>query len=374
MPDRAHARRCTPIRRLRPAAWLAAAALLIAAGPARGEFLPASDARFRYEGRFDLSDPGAPVVIWQASRILIDFEGDTLGLRFSDASDQCFFNATIDGRTSRVGLRSGKPAEGETFAGLGSGRHSLELFKRSEASAGRVRFLGIDLAPGDRAWAAPAPAYRLAVEFIGDSITAGACDEDGAADQWDDRSTHNNATSYGALVCRALGADYRNIAVSGMGVAMGWTSVKAGEVWDRLYPTADSAKAPPDGWVPAVVFVNLGENDDSYPHAHHLPFPAAFADRYVDLVHAVRRAWPSATIVALRGGMYGGSQSQPLIQAWAAAVSRLEADDPRVSHYVFRHWTPAHPRDSDHRAMADELVAWLAAQGFMRGYPLAAAR
>ena len=41
--------------------------------------IPATDARFRYEGRFDFSDSNAPVIVWQASRISLDFEGDEIG-------------------------------------------------------------------------------------------------------------------------------------------------------------------------------------------------------------------------------------------------------------------------------------------------------
>jgi hypothetical protein len=66
--------------------------------------------------------------------------------------------------------------------------------------------------------------------------------------------------------------------------------------------------------------------------------------------------------------MYGGSQSEPLRLAWTAAVARLEASDPAIRHYVFEHWTSLHPRVADHRAMADELVAWLRRQDFMAAY------
>jgi phospholipase/lecithinase/hemolysin len=70
--------------------------------------------------------------------------------------------------------------------------------------------------------------------------------------------------------------------------------------------------------------------------------------------------------------MFGGSQSEPLRLAWEAAVSRLEPADPKVSHFVFQHWTSTHPRVADHRAMADELIAWLRRQDFMRPYPAVA--
>ena len=196
--------------------------------------------RFRYEGRFDFSDSNAPVVIWQASRISIDFEGDAIRLLFDDAKGQCFFNAQVDGSNTVVEIREGTPAQPAALSGFGAGRHHLTLFKRSEADAGTVRFRGIEIAPTAKAWLPAPPDYKLAMEFIGDSITVGACNEDGATDQWDNRRTHNAAFSFATLTAEAFNADYRNIAVSGMGVATGWVDMKAGEIWDRLYPNTNS--------------------------------------------------------------------------------------------------------------------------------------
>ncbi|MGO8838334.1 MAG: GDSL-type esterase/lipase family protein [Limisphaerales bacterium] len=330
--------------------------------------VPATDARFRYEGRFDFSDSNAPVVIWQASRISLDFTGDALALLLDDAKGQCFFNATVDGSNTVVEIREGQPVRPATLTGFGPGRHHLVLFKRSEADAGTVRFQGVVLTDGAQVWSPPPPAYRLRMEFFGDSITVGACNEDGPADQWDNRRTHNAGLSYAAVTAEAFSADYRNIAVSGMGIAAGWVDKKAGEVWDKSRPNPASPRANLTNWVPQVVFVNFGENDDSYPKAHGQPFPAGFTDGYVALVHAIRAAYPGAHIVLLRGGMYGGAQSEPFRLAWESAVSQLEAADPAISHFVFTHWTHTHPRVADDRAMADELIAWLKQQSFMQPY------
>ncbi len=330
--------------------------------------IPASDPRFRYEGRFDFSDTNSPVVIWQASRISLDFEGNTLGLDFDNAKGQCFFNATVDGSNTVVEIREGKPVTPATFDGFGTGRHHLMLFKRSEADAGTVHFRGIELASDEKVCAPPAPAYRLRMEYFGDSITVGACNEDGPADQWETRRTHNAAFSYAALIADAFSADCRNIAVSGMGIATGWVDKKAGEVWDRIYPSPASTRADLTNWVPQVVFVNFGENDDSYPRAHGQSFPTNFTDGYLALVHAIRAAYPTAHIVLLRGGMYGGAQSEPFRTAWEAAVTQLEAADRGISHFVFTHWTHTHPRVVDDRAMADELIAWLKQQPFMQAF------
>jgi lysophospholipase L1-like esterase len=325
-----------------------------------------SDSHFRYDGRFDFTDPAAPVVIWEASTIAIDFDGDRANLRFSGVTGQVFFDETVDGATTILGLREASPQKVLPVAVSGSGRHHLELFKRSEASAGTVRFNGIDVAPGSRVYSAAVPAYRMKMEFIGDSITAGACDEDGPNDQWDDRGTHDAAYSWAAVTAAEFSADYRNISISGIGLAAGFDDVLMGQVWDRTYPTAASVKADLGKWTPDVVLVLLGDNDDSFPRAHSLPFPATFGERYAALVHAIRNAYPKASIVLLNGAMWAGTHSRELEAAWGSAVATLEAKDPGISHYTFIHWTMNHPRVADHRALATELDAWLRNQNFMK--------
>ncbi len=339
----------------------------VPAQTAAREFIPASDARFHYEGRFDSADPAGPVVVWQGSRISLDFAGASLALRFANATGQNFFNAGIDGVNTIVAVPEGADRRVE-LAPAGLGRHHLVLFKRSEAAKGQVRFTGVEIAAGARAWAAPAPDYRLRMEFFGDSITVGACNEDGATDQWEDFRTHNNALSYATLTAAAFSADYRCMAVSGMGIATGWVEVKAGQVWDRVYPRPDAPRTDLQAWQPEVVFINLGENDDSFPRAHGRPFPAEYTSGYVALVQAIRAAYPRTHFVLLRGAMSGGAQSEPFRAAWTAAVQQLEAGDAAVSHFVFTHWSVTHPRVSDHRAMADELTTWLQRQPFMRKF------
>jgi lysophospholipase L1-like esterase len=332
-------------------------------------FVSAADSRFRYEGRFDRTDLAAPVVVWQGSRICIDFTGDQLAFRFDGLSGQNFFDVHVDDAQAVIAVPARTDQRIVCPLPLTGGRHRLMLFKRSEAAAGTAHFRGIELAPAADVAAPAIPGYRLAMEFVGDSITVGACNEDGAADQWEDRHTHNNALSYGAMTAAAFNADYRNIAVSGMGVVVGWVPFHAAEAWDRIYPDPKSPRADLTAWRPDVVFVNLGENDDSFTHAKGLPFPATFSSDYVALVRAIRFASPAAEIVLLRGGMYGGAKSPALRQAWETAVAELERADPKIAHFVFQHWSPNHPRVSDDRAMADELAAWLKHQPFIGVQP-----
>lgn len=334
---------------------------------AKENTIPASDSRFVYEGRFDAANAASPGVVWQGSRIRLGFDGDSIALKFSEVKGQVFFNAKVEGLTLIVELHEGREPTGTTLTGLGAGRHELTLFKRSEAAAGTARFDGVTLAPGAQAFPGEKPTYKNAFQFIGDSITVGACNEDGEVDQWDDRRTHNNALSYGFLTAAAYDADYRNIAVSGMGIAAGWVQPRASEIWDRVYPEPNSPRADLSSWKPNVIFINLGENDDSFTKAKNLPFPSAeYTDGYVSLVQAIRAAYPEAQIVILRGGMFGGAQSERLRGPWEAAVEKIEAADKHVSHFVFKHWSSTHPRVSDHSAMASELVAWLKTQEFVQ--------
>ena len=334
----------------------------------RVQTIPASDKCFRYEGRFDFADANSPVVIWQASRISIDFEGDTLTLLFDRPNWQNFFNAQVDNSTTIVEVNDGMPMKGTTFAGLGKGRHHLVLSKRSEGNAGSVHFNGVQIGEGAKVWS-PAPvAYKLKMEFIGDSKTVGACNEDDGNDQWDTRRTHNGMLSYPAIASEALRADHRNISVSGMGIITGYVDVKAGEMWNKIYPKASSPLADLNAWKPDVVFVNLGDNDESFTRTRKQPFPVDFNDGYVSLVRAVRVAYPKAHIVLLRGGMYGGMHSEFLNRAWKDIVAQLESGDKDISHFIFKYQAMNHPRVAEDRILADELITWLKQQDFMKSY------
>jgi hypothetical protein len=330
--------------------------------------IPASEECFRYEGRFDFNDVNSPVVIWQASRISIDFGGDTLSLLFDRPTWQNFFNAQIDNSTTIVEVNEGMPPKGTTFAGLGKGRHHLVLSKRSEANAGSVHFNGVQIDDGAKVWSSAPVAYKLRMEFIGDSKTAGACNEDDGNDQWDTRRTHNGMLSYAAIASEALGADHRNISVSGMGIITGYVDVKASQMWNKIYPNASSAVADLNAWTPDVVFVNLGDNDESFTRTHNQPFPVDFNDGYISLVRAVRVAYPKAHIVLLRGGMYGGMHSEFLNRAWKDIVTQLESGDKDISHFVFKYQAMNHPRVAEDRILADELISWLKQQDFMKSY------
>ncbi|MGA2018835.1 MAG: GDSL-type esterase/lipase family protein, partial [Opitutaceae bacterium] len=274
----------------------------------------ASDPAFRYQGRFDLTDPAAPVVVWESSRILVDFTGRSLALLFGKSTDQNFFDAQVDGESRIVAVAPGVQAAMVWPGPLGAGLHHLVLIKRSEASAGSVAFRGIEIGNDATVGYPVAGVAALKMLFLGDSITAGACDEDGNVDQWESRRTHNANLSYAALTADAFGADFENISVSGIGIVTGYVDVTFGEIWDRLYPAHGSPRADLTVWRPDVIFINLGANDTSFPKSKGKPFPLSFADRYFKVVTEVRSAYPDAELVMLRGGM-SETETDPVLIA-----------------------------------------------------------
>jgi lysophospholipase L1-like esterase len=305
-------------------------------------------------------------LIWESTSASIDFEGNRLDLVFSKAEGANFFDVHVDEQSAIIEIPAGSNHVIACPLSLGSGRHRVTLFKRSEAHAGFVVFAGLQLAEGAQAWAPANPQPAINFEFFGDSITVGACNEDGPVDQWESRRTHNSAFSYAAMTAAAYKADFRNISVSGMGIVAGYVDIHAPQIWDRLYPSATSARADLSQWVPGVVFVNYGENDISFTTQSNQPFPSSFVDEYVGMVRAMRTAYPLAEIVLLRGGMGGGAENLTLRAAWNSVVTRLEAEDPKVTHFVFTHFSALHPRVADDQAMANELIAWLRQQTFMQ--------
>lgn len=329
--------------------------------------LPASSPAFLLEGRFDLRDPAGPLFAWAGSRLSLDFSGDNLVLHFAEAKGQNFFNVELDGLPFVFGIKEGGLDRVEfKLPAVPGGRHRLRLFKRSEATAGTVRFIGATLDTGADQWTPSRPPYRLRLLFLGDSITVGACNEDGETDQWDNYRSHNHALSYAALVSDALKADHQAIAVSGMGIVTGYVEPKAPEVWDRLLPVTGAPRANLSAWTPDVACLNFGENDDSFTRSQGQPFPTdAFVREYVALVRSVRAAYPRAAIVLLRGGMHGGRHSEPLIAAWNSVITELRASDSALASFAFDHWSANHPRVADARKLAAELTAWLRAQPFM---------
>lgn len=318
-----------------------------------------AEAEIYFSGRIDHTQESGPVIVWQGSEIAIEYQGKMQSVTFQNVTGSAYFDVTLDG--SRIGMIEARTGEVDLSSLLQNHEdadwQTLKLLKRSEASVGHAGFSHFTVEGSTRTHTPVPPAYKFV--FFGDSITAGSCSEDGSTDQWDDFSTHNALVSYAALTAEQLNAEYHNVSASGVGISAGYQTYTAPQVWNRLYPDVSAQQADLSAFQPDVVFINYGENDDSYTSGQNASFPNDFTSRYVALLKDIRQAYPESAIVILRGGMWGGSQSQRLRGPWENVVSQFTQQDDNAYSFVFNHWSSLHPRTTDHEIMAQELVDWL---------------
>lgn len=312
-----------------------------------------------YIGRIDFHDPKAPVFIWQGTQVRARFSGKSIGFRFSNAWGQNFYNVIIDGKIRFLKLNEWGTHDYQLAQTLSEGSHEFVLFKRTEANSGNAVFRGLILGEEAKLEAKPDP-LPLRIEFYGDSITAGACNENPPnTEQYDDLSTHNNYLSYGAITARNLNAEYVCIAVSGIGICYSWNSFLMPEVYDRLYLNTSDERYNFKGRKPDIVVLNVGQNDFGYPRAKGKDFPAHFTDKYVELVRDIRGLYPDARIICAVGGMSAYSDSNELQSAFQKAVAELKATDKKIVSFIFTAFTYNHPRIDIHAKMAEELTAFI---------------
>jgi hypothetical protein len=319
-------------------------------------FIKADDGKLGFLGRIDFSNPGSPVIIWQGTRIKANFTGNKVGIKFRDNWGQNFFNVIIDGK---IHLLKAEPVENDYMLDetLADGPHELIIFKRTEAIFGHITFKGIFI---DKSGSfGPVPAIKKRIEFYGDSITAGACNENPGDDNYDDYSTHNNYMAYGAITSRALDLDYSCISVSGTGLCYSWNPVLMLDIYDKIYPDRESPVYGFSGCSPDIVVINLGQNDFGYPKSIGKIFPADFCDKYMLLVRNIRNLYAKAFVVCTIGGMSAWRESPDLQKAFKEAVGELGSKDDRIRSYEFDAFSYNHPRTDVHVRMADELTSFL---------------
>ena len=330
-----------------------------AALPPGWQFVRADDARLAWIGRFDTRDPAAPLLAWSGSEIRARFSGTQLALRLAAVRGISHFTVEIDGRRHALVLQGEGARDWRLTEALPPGAHELRIVKRTEGSMAEARLLGL-LLPADGQLLEPPPARPLRLEFYGDSITAGACNGDLGADQYEDLSTHDGTRAYGALAAQQLGADYIGIAVSGTGLTRTWNELLMPQVWDRVAPRLDALVASVGARAPDIVLVNLGQNDHGLPASRGEPFAADFGARYLDFVRGLRQRYPQAKLVLTLGGMSAWKEQPALLEALADTAARLRSEgDTRVWIYTFKAFAWTHPRIDVHAQMADELVAFL---------------
>ncbi len=124
--------------------------------------ISSDDKRLQYCGRIDFDDPKAPVFVYAASSVFIQFTGKSIAVRLADkrAYWSSRMGYILDGRQSQFILASDEEMHTYQIADdLEDAEHTLQLFKRMDACH-IVTFGGFELDQGASVLAPPPPPKR----------------------------------------------------------------------------------------------------------------------------------------------------------------------------------------------------------------------
>jgi len=321
-----------------------------------------------YSGRIDTSKNDGAELYWSGTSIKINFEGGSIHALLKDQSGDNYFNIIID-NDSIVVLRPDTTKQYYQLASnLSEGKHSIEIFKRTEWDRGKTNFYGFKI--NDNAKLLPkSPPKKRKIEFYGNSITSGYAVEDTSGKDSPDSIYTNNYLSYAAITARHFSADYQCICKGGIGITVSWFPLTMPEMYDRLIPEDPTSQWDFSLYTPDVVVINLMQNDSWIVNLpDNIEFKNRFGntapdedfiiDRYQKFVTGIRNHYPNAKIICALGNMDATRAGSKWINYVERAVSNL--NDPNIyTHFFPFKETAGHPSMAEQEKMGASLIQFM---------------
>jgi hypothetical protein len=282
-----------------------------------------------------------------------------------DGAGHNYLQYELDGVYQKKIKISGGDRRPVAITAAGSGRHTVWIYKGTEATTGPI-FIEKVAGKGLRALKnSGAPL----IEFIGNSITCGAAADpsETPCNVGEYHDHHNAYYAYGPRIARALHANYMLSSVSGIGIYRTWNT--DGPSMPQVYEQADFQDQRPWNFAsyrPRIVSIALGTNDLSTGDGKHArqPFDSAvFVNAYIKFVRLVKSKYPAAQIALLSSPMVSGERRvllQNCLRAVKAVIDSLYPSGKRVALYFFEPMKPrgcsGHPSVEDHGILAEQLL------------------
>ncbi len=233
-----------------------------------------NDPNIKYIGRWDTTSSTTMYKsYWSATYLKTSFTGTTVKIKLATAVN---IYVSIDGGADVLDLNA-NGTYNLTPKHLASGTHTLRVAARS----GNIEFEGLVLDAGAKT-VAPNVSPKL-IESVGDSITAGYTDTNGAL------------SDYAWLVGEQLHVEHTQIAQSGICLvaqsgcyAMSTQYFKEGGIHDLNSPDWNFSR-----YQASAVVINLGTNDNG----HGVTKPT-FQAAYTAFMRKIRTKYPNAAIFA----------------------------------------------------------------------------
>ncbi len=331
-------------------------------------FVDYSNSQIVYSGRIDSSQVMGIELYWSGSSIKFNFEGKSISALIEDEKGDNYFNVIIDNGSPIIFRPDTIKRFHQLASELPKGKHSIEIFKRTEWDRGKTSFYGFQIEKNAELSPKPLP-YKRKIEFYGNSITAGYAIEDFSGKDSPDSTYTNNYLSYAAITARHFNADYHCICKSGIGITVSWFPLIMPELYDRLNPTDPNSKWDFSLYNPDIVVINLLQNDSwivNLPDSDE--FKMRFSDAppddvyiisaYQKFVATIRNHYPKANIICSLGSMDAAKEGSKWIYYIKTALANLD-DEMIYTHFMPYLEASAHPSIEDQEKMSHSLIEFI---------------
>ena len=329
--------------------------------------IKANDPHIRYEGRIAMTDSTAELS-WPASSITINFSGTRIRAVLADERSDNNYNVIIDGKVLSVLHPLQQKKEYVLAEGLKPGKHTLELFKRTESNMGKTWFYRFGLGKNGKILHAPATPKRK-IEFFGNSISCGYADEDTTGKDRGTSPYENGYLSYAAITARHFNAELHNTSKSGIGITVSWFPLTMPEMYERQDANDPLSKWDFSKYTPDLVIINLFQNDSwivNLPTNEQFkarfgtsaPTPEFIINAYANFVKSVRGKYPKAHIICILGSMDATKAGS----LWPGYIDKAVAtlnDKNIYTHFIPYKNTNGHPNLKEQQGMADDLIGYI---------------
>jgi len=334
---------------------------------AQNKIIPFNDPNLLYEGR-TLYRPDAAELIWSAASVSICFEGTGISAVMRDLDTANYYNVFIDGKYLTKFHTDTVKHSYLLASGLTAGKHTAELFKRTEWDRGKTLFYGFEADENTKVLPMQQTKKRK-MEFFGNSITCGYANEDSAGtDAWVGYF-QDAYKSYASITARHFNAQCHFTSRSGIGIMVSWAPLIMPEMYDRTDPTDSTSKWDFSKYTPDIVVINLYQNDswlvnspdnDQFKSRFGTKAPdeAYIINAYKNFVTTIRSKYPQAYIICALGSMDATKEGSKWPGYIQKAVEQM-GDKKIYTHFFSFINANRHPIAKEHEEMAQSLIKFI---------------
>ncbi|MEN8122628.1 MAG: electron transporter RnfD [Bacteroidota bacterium] len=328
------------------------------------QFISPNNEKIEYMGRIGKTDSLA-VIYWSGSSMTVSFEGTSVSAVLQDEKGANYFNVIIDNDSLRILKLDALKKTYSLADSLHDGKHTVQLFKRTEWTSGKTNFYGFQV----NGEVLNIPPKEKCIEFYGNSITSGYAVEDYSGNDSPDSTFTNNYNSYAAMTVRHFYANYTCISRSGIGITVSWFPQIMPDLYNRLDPENQQSKWDFNRQTPDIVVVNLFQNDSwliNRPENEEFknrfgekpPDKEIIINAYKGFVKNIRNKYIDAQIICMLGNMDITKEGSPWPGYVQTAVDSLKDKNIHTLFVPYKN-TPGHPRIEEQRVLADSLIKFI---------------